>query len=78
MIPKFTNQLMRGCPLTIHGNSCNTRNFLHVEDVAAAFDIIVHKGTVGEIYNVGGKNELSNLHVAKTLIGPRVRVYFIR
>lgn len=68
MIPKFTNQLMRGRPVTLHGDGSNTRNFLHVEDVASAFDVILHKGTVGEIYNIGGKNEISNLDVAKKLI----------
>lgn len=68
MIPKFTNQLMRGRPVTLHGDGSNTRNFLHVEDVASAFDLILHKGSVGEIYNIGGKNEISNLNVAKKLI----------
>jgi len=68
MIPKFTNQLMRGRPVTLHGDGSNTRNFLHVEDVAAAFDLILHKGAVGEIYNIGGKNEISNVDVAKKLI----------
>jgi UDP-glucose 4,6-dehydratase len=68
MIPKFCNQLLRGRPVTLHGDGSNTRNFLHVEDVAAAFDAMLHKGKVGEIYNVGGCNELSNLDVAKTII----------
>merc|ERR1711865_1112180 len=68
LIPKFTNQLLRGRAVTLHGDGSNTRNFLHVEDVAAAFDSILHKGQVGEIYNVGGCNELSNLAVAKDII----------
>lgn len=41
LIPKFTNQLMRGQQLTIHGDGTNTRNFLYVEDVATAFDTIL-------------------------------------
>jgi UDP-glucose 4,6-dehydratase len=41
LIPKFTNQLMRGQQLTIHGDGSNTRNFLYVEDVASAFDTIL-------------------------------------
>ena len=63
MIPKFTNQLLRGQPVTLHGNGSNTRNFLYVEDVAKAFDCILHKGTVGEVYNIGGNNEMPNIKV---------------
>jgi UDP-glucose 4,6-dehydratase len=68
LIPKFTNQILRGLPVTIHGDGSNTRNFLYVEDVARAFDCILHKGQIGRIYNIGGCNELSNIDVAKTLI----------
>jgi UDP-glucose 4,6-dehydratase len=68
LIPKFTNQLMKGMKLTLHGDGSNTRNFLYVTDVASAFDIIMHKGTPGHVYNVGGKNEISNLNVAKELL----------
>lgn len=68
LIPKFTNMLLRDIPLTIHGDGSNTRNFLYVVDVANAFDVILHKGTPGHVYNIGGKNEISNLEVAKTLL----------
>ena len=68
LIPKFTNQLLKGLPLTIHGDGTNTRNFLYVKDVANAFDVILHKGTIGHIYNIGGKNEMSNKQVAKLLL----------
>lgn len=68
LIPKFTNQLMRGKQLTLHGDGSNTRNFLYVKDVANAFDVILHKGLPGQIYNVGGDNEISNLNVAKELL----------
>jgi UDP-glucose 4,6-dehydratase len=68
LIPKFTNQLMKGMKLTLHGDGSNTRNFLYVTDVAAAFDVIMHKGEPGQIYNVGGENELSNKDVAKQLL----------
>ena len=68
LIPKLTNQLLRGMPVTIHGDGSNTRNFLYVEDVARAFDCILHKGEVGRIYNIGGQNELANIEVAKSLI----------
>jgi len=68
LIPKFTNQILRGLPVTIHGDGSNTRNFLYVEDVARAFDCILHKGQNGLIYNIGGCNELPNIEVAKSLI----------
>eukprot|EP00560_Eucampia_antarctica_P006756 CAMPEP_0197825850 /NCGR_PEP_ID=MMETSP1437-20131217/2881_1 /TAXON_ID=49252 ORGANISM="Eucampia antarctica, Strain CCMP1452" /NCGR_SAMPLE_ID=MMETSP1437 /ASSEMBLY_ACC=CAM_ASM_001096 /LENGTH=343 /DNA_ID=CAMNT_0043426031 /DNA_START=14 /DNA_END=1045 /DNA_ORIENTATION=+ len=68
LIPKFINQLLRDRPVTLHGDGSNTRNFLFVEDVARAFDVILHKGEVGMIYNIGGDNEVSNVNVAKSLI----------
>ena len=68
MIPKFINQLMRGKKVTLHGTGLNTRNFLFVEDVARAFEIILFKGQVGHIYNIGGTNEKTNLEVAGQLV----------
>ena len=68
LIPKFTNQLLKQIPLTIHGDGSNTRNFLYVKDVASAFDVILHKGTPGHVYNIGGKNEVPNIEVARSLL----------
>lgn len=68
IIPKFTNQLMRGLPLTLHGDGLNKRNFLFVEDVARAFDVVLHKGTIGMTYNIGGGDEVSNITVARKLL----------
>ncbi|KAG7351088.1 MUM4 mucilage-modified family protein [Nitzschia inconspicua] len=68
LIPKFTNQLMRGKQLTLHGDGTNTRNFLYVTDVANAFDTILHKGQPGHVYNIGGDNEISNIGVARALL----------
>jgi len=68
MIPKFINQLMRGRKVTMHGDGLNTRNFLFVEDVARAFEVILFKGEVGKIYNIGGTNEKTNIEVASELI----------
>jgi hypothetical protein len=53
---------------TLHGTGRNTRNFLFVEDVARAFDTILHRGLVGHIYNIGGTNEFANIEVAKKLL----------
>lgn len=68
VIPKFTSQLKSGRKLTVHGSGTNTRNFLHVQDTASAFDAIMHNGVVGEAYNIGGRNEKSVLHVAADLL----------
>ncbi|CAN0507720.1 unnamed protein product [Ectocarpus sp. 12 AP-2014] len=68
LIPKFINQLMRGKKLTIHGPGSNKRNFLHVADVATAFEKILHAGVEGSIYNIGGTNEHSVLKVARDLM----------
>ena len=68
LIPKFINQLLRGRAVTLHGNGTNTRNFLYVEDVARAFEIILFKGKVGMVYNIGGSNEKQNVEVARQLI----------
>jgi UDP-glucose 4,6-dehydratase len=68
LIPKFINQLMRNRAVTLHGTGSNTRNFLFVEDVARAFEVILLKGQVGGIYNIGGTNEHQNITVAKELI----------
>lgn len=68
LIPKFANQLLQGMKLTLHGDGSNTRNFLYVEDVARAFDCILHKGRVAHVYNIGGSNEVSNLQVTRDLL----------
>lgn len=67
IIPKFTSQLMKGLKMTIHGDGSNQRSFLHVRDVCRAFDIILHNGTVNEIYNIGSDNELMNIDLAKKI-----------
>jgi dTDP-D-glucose 4,6-dehydratase len=68
LIPKFICLLTKDKPCTIHGTGQNKRNFIHVDDVVAAFDTILRRGMIGEIYNIGTDYEISNLDVAKTLI----------
>ena len=68
IIPKFINQLTRGRKVTLHGTGANKRNFLFVEDVARAFEIILFKAKVGVVYNIGGSNERENIDVARDLI----------
>mmetsp|Transcript_77461 Transcript_77461/g.175159 ORF Transcript_77461/g.175159 Transcript_77461/m.175159 type:complete len:302 (+) Transcript_77461:174-1079(+) len=68
LVPKFIAQLNAGRRLTIHGTGGNTRNFLHVQDTASAFDAVLHCGQVGEAYNIGGRTEKSVMEVAADLL----------
>jgi len=68
LIPKFINLIKRKKPVTLHGTGQNMRNFLFVEDVARAFEIVLFKGEPGRIYNIGGTNERKNIDVAKDLL----------
>lgn len=68
LIPKFICLLSQGKPCCIHGNGNNRRSFIYVQDTVNAFDVILHKGHVGQIYNIGTSEERSNLEVAKDLI----------
>uniref|UniRef100_K3WTH7 NAD(P)-binding domain-containing protein n=1 Tax=Globisporangium ultimum (strain ATCC 200006 / CBS 805.95 / DAOM BR144) TaxID=431595 RepID=K3WTH7_GLOUD len=68
LIPKFINQIVRDRAVTIHGDGTHTRTYLYISDVVAAFDLILHKGQIGEVYNIGGANEVSNKQVAMDLL----------
>ena len=67
LIPKFITLLDRNMKCPIHGEGKEKRSFIYVSDVVRAFDLILHKGTVGEIYNIGTHREISNLEVTKQL-----------
>ncbi|KNC55605.1 NAD dependent epimerase/dehydratase [Thecamonas trahens ATCC 50062] len=67
VIPKFVNLIMRGRKCCLHGDGSAQRSFLHVQDVAAAFDVILHRGAIGEVYNIGTTFELSMLELTKVL-----------
>ena len=54
--------------LPVYGKGENVRDWLYVEDHCSAIDLIIHKGKVGEVYNIGGHNEKTNLKVVKTII----------
>jgi len=67
IVPKFALLLAAKRPVPVHGDGSHKRSFLYVTDVAAALDLIMQKGTVGQMYNIGTDFELSNLDVAKQL-----------
>ncbi len=70
LIPKFIQQLQNNQKCTIHGDGSSLRSFIHAYDVATAVDVILHKGVIGEIYNIGSEpdQEKSVLEVTKMLI----------
>jgi dTDP-glucose 4,6-dehydratase len=68
LIPKFIKLLNEGKKLTIHGKGDTRRNFIWAEDVARATCLILEKGTVNEIYNIGTDSEYSVMDVASLLI----------
>ena len=67
LVPKFTLLAARGSPLPVHGDGGATRSYLFVEDVAAAYDVILHRGSVGEVYNIGTQKERTVLDVARDI-----------
>lgn len=68
LIPKFIYLLNERRPCPLHGDGSHRRSFLFVDDVCNAFDIILHRGIVGTIYNIGSEQEISNLEVLNLLI----------
>ncbi len=68
LIPLTLIKVMADEKVPVYGTGENVRDWLHVLDHCSAIDLIIHKGEVGEIYNVGGHNERTNLEVVKTII----------
>jgi len=69
VVPRFIRLLQNGGKCTIHGSGNYYRSFLHVDDVVAAFNVILHKGVIGNIYNIGTDVEISILQVAQLCVG---------
>jgi len=67
LIPLVINNIKNNKPIPVYGKGENIRDWLFVEDHAAAIDLIFHKGRVGETYNIGGNNEWKNLDLIKLL-----------
>ncbi len=67
LIPLVINNIRQGLPLPIYGDGKYTRDWLWVEDHAAAIDVIFHTGVNGETYNIGGNNEWKNIDLVEKL-----------
>lgn len=68
LIPLMIANALHDKPLPVYGKGENVRDWLYVEDHCSAIDMIIRKGTVGEVYNIGGHNEKTNLEVVKNII----------
>lgn len=67
LIPLFINNIRYNKPLPVYGKGINVRDWLYVEDHAAAIDVIYHRGENGETFNIGGHNEWKNIDLIKLL-----------
>lgn len=68
LIPLLVTNAIEGIDLPIYGNGLNVRDWIHVLDHCKAIDLVLHKGVEGEIYNIGGNSERTNLYIAKKII----------
>lgn len=68
LIPLMINNCLKGKDLPVYGDGMQIRDWLHVSDHCAAIDIVLHKGLVGQVYNVGGNNEKTNIDIVKLII----------
>jgi dTDP-glucose 4,6-dehydratase len=68
LIPLMIINALNDNELPIYGDGLNIRDWLHVEDHCQAIDLVLHKGRNGEVYNVGGNNERTNIEIVKTIL----------
>lgn len=68
LIPLVISNVLNDKPVPVYGTGENVRDWLYVKDHCIAIDLIIRKGTAGEIYNIGGHNEKTNMEVVKTVI----------
>jgi dTDP-glucose 4,6-dehydratase len=68
LIPLFITNLFNNKQVPVYGDGLNVRDWLHVEDHCRAIDAVFHKGKAGEVYNVGGNNERTNMQITKLII----------
>ena len=68
LIPFFISKLLRGEKVPVYGDGLNVRDWLYVYDHCEAIDVVLHKGKVGEVYNIGGHNEKTNLEITRLLL----------
>lgn len=68
LIPFFISKLLKNEKVPVYGDGLNIRDWLYVYDHCEAIDVVLHRGKVGEIYNIGGHNEKTNLEITKLIL----------
>ncbi|WP_339294982.1 dTDP-glucose 4,6-dehydratase [Paenibacillus sp. FSL W7-1279] len=68
LIPLIISRALNDEALPVYGDGLNIRDWLYVEDHCSAIDLVIHQGKIGEIYNIGGNNERTNLHIVQTIL----------
>lgn len=68
LVPFFISQLLKGEKVPVYGDGLNVRDWLYVYDHCEAIDTVLHKGKIGEVYNIGGHNEKTNLEITKIIL----------
>lgn len=68
LIPLMISKALADEPLPVYGDGLNIRDWLYVEDHCSAIDLVIHQGRNGEVYNIGGNNERTNLHIVRTIL----------
>lgn len=67
LIPLTIINALNDKPLPVYGDGKNVRDWLYVEDHCRAIDLIIHEGKIGQVYNVGGHNEMANIDIVKLI-----------
>ena len=67
LIPLMIANALNDKPLPVYGKGENVRDWLYVEDHCKAIDLVIHKGREGEVYNIGGHNEMKNIDIVKII-----------
>ncbi|KAF6587396.1 dTDP-glucose 4,6-dehydratase [Paenibacillus sp. EKM211P] len=68
LIPLMISRALSDQQLPVYGDGLNIRDWLYVEDHCNAIDLVIHQGKLGEVYNIGGNNERTNVHIVKTVL----------
>lgn len=68
LIPLIISRALNDESLPVYGDGLNIRDWLYVEDHCNAIDLVIHQGKLGEVYNIGGNNERTNLHIVQTIL----------
>ncbi len=68
LIPFFISKLLKGEKVPVYGDGLNVRDWLYVYDHCSAIDTVLHNGKIGEIYNIGGHNEKTNIEITKLIL----------